>query len=183
MFPESTVWYNGTAVLMVGSRGGRLQIDLDRFLVGAGIPGWSSAWPWSGLPTRGCCCPCSWATARPSTGVFADDLPENTDDRPYLEYTVLRTRERAQEKWVLGMLPRLASPLEPHLAPEGMVPGYGTDFQRTRRVANAFFQARVLLLEGRRAEAEVLLGQVRAGMQLTPRELEALSSYFGLGGG
>jgi spermidine synthase len=183
VFPESTVWYNGTAVLMVGSRGRPLQIHLDRFLSRGRDPRVERSLAMVGSPDP-------WLLLSMFVGdgavvgrLFADDVPENTDDRPYLEYTVLRTRERAQEKWVLGMLPRLAGPLEPHLAPEGMVPGYGTDFQRTRRVANAFFQARVLLLEGRRAEAEALLGQVRAGMHVTPRELEALSSYFGLGGG
>ena len=111
---------------------------------------------------------------------FPEEIPENSDNRPYLEYTVLRTRESANELWALEMLMKMATPLEAHLDPAGMVPEFHTDFSRMRTITNTFFQARLLMFRGQQDKAEVLVNKAISDLEITPNEIVCLKHFFRL---
>ncbi|MBM3985629.1 MAG: hypothetical protein FJ296_08085, partial [Planctomycetes bacterium] len=88
VFPECSAWYDGTSLLLVGGDG-PLQVDVPRVLERAARPAVrrslapiGSPDPWLLLSTRAC----------GPDGVrrmIGGEVPENSDDRPWLEHAVL----------------------------------------------------------------------------------------------
>ena len=110
-------------------------------------------------------------------------IPENTDDRPFLEYTVLRSPDamRAKEYWTLKMLAGLGTPIERVLDPGAVVPSFQTEFYRMRTITNSFFSARLRLFEGNNQEARALIERTITGLKVTPEELRCLDHFYSLG--
>jgi spermidine synthase len=91
VFPESTLWYDGTSVLLMGRRGRPLEIDVQRMArrlgqgdvrASLGMIGGPDVWRLLSTYVAG-----PGALER----MVGTDVPENSDDKPYLEYAVLRS--------------------------------------------------------------------------------------------
>ena len=89
VFPHTTLWYDGTSLLLIGRRGGPLRIDLQRFLRRAGQPGVQESLALIGGP-QPMVLLASYVTGPSSLERFLGrGTPDNSDDFPYLEYAVL----------------------------------------------------------------------------------------------
>jgi len=185
VFEHCTIWYNGTAALLIGSRGGPMEIDVERFVERTRDPRVQESLALVDSPDPWMLLAMFVGDASRFRDVFPDPIPPNTDDRPYLEYTVLRSKESMvpKEFWSVQMLGKFASRFEDYVVDGTFPNNYRVAFARKRTVTNAFFGGRLLLMEGRRDEAIELITRAIREHQVTPAELRYLQSFYGLGGG
>jgi len=89
VFPHTSLWYDGTSVLLVGSKGRPLTIDIARFEERLARPDVQRNLAPIGAPDASLLL-ATFCFARDGVDrVIGDGVPANTDDRPYLEYKVL----------------------------------------------------------------------------------------------
>jgi len=182
-FSSTSIWYNGTAALLIGRKGGPISINLQRFIARANSPGVRESLALIGNPDPWMLLAMYVGDASKFLEQHTAPIPENTDDRPFLEYTVLRSPDamRAKEYWTLKMLAGLGTPIERVLDPGAVVPSFQTEFYRMRTITNSFFSARLRLFEGNNQEARALVERTITGLKVTPEELRCLDHFYSLG--
>jgi spermidine synthase len=183
VFEHSTVWYNGTAALLVGSKGRPLEIDASRFISRARQPRVRESLALIGNPDPWLLLSMFVGTTRRFDQVAPGPIPENSDDRPYLEYTVLRSADSmvAKEYWTLRFLEALASPIDDVLSGE-MSPEDSWQLARMRQITSQFYSVRLLLFQGREDEAAAAVQSAIRQYQINKDELRVLMTLFALGG-
>lgn len=183
VFDHTTVWYNGTAALLVGSKGRPLSIDVPRFISRASQPRVRESLALIGDPDPLLLLSMFVGTATRFDEVAPGPIPENSDDRPYLEYTVLRSAESmvAKEYWSLRFLQSLGTPIGEVLTGE-LPPDDRRRLARMREIFGHFFAVRLLLFEGRREEAAATFQAAVDRLDISDAELRILMSFFAFGG-
>ena len=183
VFEHTTVWYNGTAALLVGSKGRPLEIDVPRFIARARQPRFRDSAALIGDPDPWMLLSMFIGTTERFNEIAPGPIPENSDDHPYLEYTVLRSADSmvAKEYWSLRFLQSLASPIGPVLTGE-MAPEDSRRLARTRQIMSQFFSVRLLLFEGRRDEAASAVRAAVQHFEISDDELRVLVNFFAFGG-
>jgi spermidine synthase len=180
VFPNSTLWYNGTAVLLIGSKGEALEVDGNRLLERAREPSVQQSLRLIGSPNPVMFLTMFIGDTSGFDEIFPEPISPNTDDRPTLEYTVLRSREamQAKEYWTLKLLPRFASRLEDRLNGP-LAPPNQAQFVRMREITNAYYGARLLMFEGKRQQAEALVHSAARRHRISQQEAACLMHFFG----
>lgn len=109
VFPESTLWYDGTSILLMGRRGMPLEIDVkqikkrlqqSKVSASMGMIGSPDVWRLLSTFMNG---PEAFKL------MIGKDVPENSDNRPYLEYAILRTPRFTQRTFAANL-----ELIEPH---------------------------------------------------------------------
>lgn len=182
VFEHTTVWYNGTAAILIGSKGQPMKIDLQRFLTRASDPRVQESLKMIDAPHPWMLLSMYVGDGSDFREAYPGPIPENTDNRPYLEYTVLRSGDSADELSALQMLTKFSTPIEDHLDPAGLVPGYGTQLDRMSRINSGFFQARLHMFVGQQERAEALLRKTITEQRISEEELMGLRHFFAMEG-
>jgi hypothetical protein len=111
VFSESTtLWYDGTSVLLMGRRGKPLDIDVRRMEKRLLQPVVSSSMDMIGNPDVWRLLSTYVASYKALLEMTEGDVPENSDDRPYLEYAILRSAPVTERTFAANL-----EMFEPHL--------------------------------------------------------------------
>jgi spermidine synthase len=126
VFPHTSLWYDGTSVLLVGCKGRPLTIDEGQFRTRLARPEVQRNLASIGTPDADLLL-ATYAFGREGVDrLIGGDVPENTDDRPYLEYKVLlagRLGATTMASNLEMLAPHYSPPdelFEPPMAPEAL---------------------------------------------------------------
>ena len=89
VFPETTVWYDGTSVLLIGSRDRPLAVDAARLRARLARPSVRANLAPIGGPDAELLLATYVCGPEGLRRMIGAGVPENSDDRPYLESTIL----------------------------------------------------------------------------------------------
>jgi spermidine synthase len=89
VFPETSVWYDGTSVLLVGSRDRPLAVDAGRLRSRLARPRVQANLEPIGKPDAELVLATYVCGAEGLRRQLGPDVPDNSDDQPYLESTIL----------------------------------------------------------------------------------------------
>jgi hypothetical protein len=183
VFEHTTVWYNGTAALLIGRRGGPMEIDVDRFIERAADPRVQQSLALVAYPDPWMLLSMYVGDAGAFREIFTEEIPENTDNRPYLEYTVLRSKEGMlpKEFWSLQMLTELAGPIDDVVIPGTFSPSNRTAYDRMRAINDVFLTSRTLLMQGKHQQGADHLNAGIKEHAVTPHELRYLQAFYAIG--
>jgi spermidine synthase len=179
VFRESTAWYDGTSLLLVGCRDQPLRIDVPTYLRRTaqprvvdnlaliGNPG-----PWLILST--------YVTGPQGLArLIGSGAPENTDDRPFLEYDVLRAGPLDGQDLAdnLEMLTTVFEPVDPLLvnrhSPDGP-----DELRHAAKVMPALLEVRIHSLRQQEAVAAELLDRAVTDFGLQAPDLRLLEPFL-----
>ncbi len=150
VFEESSLWYDGTSLLLLGRRDRPLAIDLSRVRGRLEQPDVRSNLAMIGGPDEWRLLSTFVAGRRGLEQMVGGDVPENSDDRPYLEYAILRSPPLTRED-LAGNL----AMFEPHWQPVTLLLEEGDRttenverLAREESVMRRLLRARILKLRG-----------------------------------
>jgi len=184
VFPNTTLWYNGTAVLLIGSKGTPMQIDAQRFLARARDPRVRESLELISSPDPMMFLSMFVGDVTEFDEIFPERISPNSDDFPTLEYSVLRSREAmvAKEYWTLQLLPKFAGPIG-DLLTHRLSPSVDARFARMRAITNSFYAARLLFFEGEKARAQATIQSALKQHEVSEAELVCLKHFYSFTGG
>ncbi|MBI3461546.1 MAG: hypothetical protein HY000_00585 [Planctomycetes bacterium] len=180
VFRESTVWYDGTSLLLVGCRDQPLRIDLRMLLRRSeqprvidslaliGNPG-----PWLLLST--------YVTGPQGLArLIGSGVQENTDDRPFLEYDVLRAGRLDGHDLAdnLEMLTTVYEPIDPLLLQTDPSPTNLDQLHHAAAVMRALLDVRIHSLRQRQNAAAELLDRAVKDFDLHAPDLKLLEPFL-----
>jgi len=180
-FPQSTLWYDGTSMLLIGSHGKPLQIDLDRMARRFQSPGVQANLARIQRPPLLLLLSTFLAGPQPLRE-FAAKLPlTNTDDRPVLEYSLLLEPRPTQQSYAsnLATLLPLREPVEGLIAPgQAVAADVRRELNRHRRILNACAQVRIHRLRSEFVEAEALRKSLMDQFGLTETDVRLYQAFL-----
>jgi hypothetical protein len=97
VFPESSLWYDGTSILLMGRRGKPLVIDIREAASRLQQPRVAASMAMIGSPDVWRLLSTYVGGARALEAMVGRNLAENSDNRPYLEYSILRSTPVTQQ--------------------------------------------------------------------------------------
>ena len=112
VFPESSLWYDGTSVLLMGRRERPLAVDIRQMEERLQQPGVRANLSMIGNPDVWRLLSTFVAGPNALERIVGPDVPENSDNRPYLEYAILRRPPVTREIFAAN-LEMFESHLEP----------------------------------------------------------------------
>lgn len=197
VFPEATLWYDGTAVLLVGRRDAPVRVPLARFLQRARIEGVQDNLRLIDSP-HPLCLLATYVWGSEELARFIDaDVPANTDDRPYLEYTLLHSGPLSRDAMLknLELFVSFERPVEdwvdwgpdPDAEAASDVSGAQAraetwlaleTLRRLRGLLGQLHAARLHRLREEFEAADAILTQVRDGYGLSERDLRAYRAFL-----
>ncbi len=158
-FPQSTLWYDGTSMLLIGSHGKPLQIDLDRM-----ARRFQSARVQANLariqrPPLLLLLSTFLAGPQQLRQFAEESAVANTDDRPVLEYSLLLEPRPTQQSYAsnLAALLPLRQPVDSLIKAGHVVPpNVRQELSRQRRILTACTQVRIHRMRSEFVQAETL---------------------------
>ena len=179
VFPESTLWYDGTSVLLIGRRGGPLEIDFARFLRRAKEPRVQRMLAQIGAPTGEMLLATFLCGPDELDRLIGTNVPPNTDDLPFLEYTVLLGDRRDPRTLAqnLEILIRHYEPIDKLLA-HSQTRADLHEYHRLREAMKMLMQVRIHARRRNRPEWEKLIREVIVDYDLQPEELSTLQVFY-----
>jgi spermidine synthase len=156
VFPESTLWYDGTSVLLVGRRGRPLNIDVQRMARRLGQGGVRASLGMIGGPDVWRLLSTYVAGPDALERMVGTEVPENSDDRPYLEYAVLRSAPVTPRTFAenLEMLEPHWEPVERLLGSADRTPDNLLRLAREEQIMRRLLRSRIHRLRGERGPWE-----------------------------
>jgi len=103
VFRESTLWYDGTSVLLMGRRGKPLELDVQRMQKRLLQPNVRASLGMIGSPDVWRLLSTYVAGPGALERIVGRDVPENSDNRPYLEYAILRSAPVTQRTFAANL--------------------------------------------------------------------------------
>ncbi len=180
VFPDSTLWYDGTSLLLIGRHGGPLRIDLPRFWQRANEPGVRESLAMIGQP-HPLILLATYVGGPETLRKLADgETAGNTDDVPYIEYRLLLAGppdDRAQAS-NLEMLAPAFEPCKRWLPVADLDPQHVAKLRQARALLQQLLQVRILTLRGEFRRADERLAKVTARFELQPAELKLLRPFY-----
>jgi spermidine synthase len=180
VFPESTVWYDGTSVLLIGSRDRRLEIDVERFLERAARPAVQESLAPIGAPPGWLLLGTYVSGPEGLAEMIGADVPDNTDDFPYLEYAVLLSGRLGKGNMAdnLSMLQSVYEPMAGRLSTSSRLPGNLAAIDATRELMKDLLRVRLLLLAGKEEEAELLATSISRERKVSTADWELFEPFL-----
>ncbi len=179
VFPQATLWYDGTSVLLVAQRNGPLQVDAVRFLRRAEQDAVRDSLKLIGSP-HPLMLLSSYVTGPDGLRqVVAGDVPDHTDDRPYLEYAVLLSGRLGTEHFArnLELVAQHFVVEDPAFGWNDLPERLRRDLRAARRLMKALLEVRIARLRGD-PDAAIKLARLTAEYGLSSRDLETLRPFF-----
>jgi hypothetical protein len=180
VFDEASVWYDGTSILLIGSRSRALQVDLTTFLrrnaepqVLENLESINNPGPWLLLAT--------YVTGPEGLRrLIGGDVTPNTDDRPFLEYDVLRAGQLGDHDFAdnLEMLAPAFESIVPRLRPADRTPENVKHLAQAESLMQALLSVRIKQLRGQSPDAERLRARVIKEFRLREADLQLLEPFW-----
>jgi spermidine synthase len=176
VFPNTTVWYDGTSIFLLGRNGDQVDFDYSDFVASFSNPGVEKSLAKIGLTDPDLILATFVAPVEEFEQLMGEAIPENTDNHPRLEYSVLYDRGFSFSK-NLELVSNQYGCISPHLT--GI-----EDEKSIRRVERVcvimkdLFQVRLLATEGRLNEAGSLLESTAARNGLVMKDVEILRPFW-----
>jgi len=180
VFPETTVWYDGTSLLLIGCRDQRLNVDVERFLQRAARPKVRASLGSIGAPPAWLLLATYVCGPEALTSMIGEGVPDNTDDFPYLEYAVLLSGRLGKANMAanLSMLQPVYEPMAARLAPSSRSPGNLAAIAATRELMKDLLRVRLLLLAGKEREAELLATSIARQRKVSAADWELFEPFL-----
>jgi len=180
VFPESTLWYDGTSVLLIGRRGGPLKIDLDRFLKRAARESVQESLALIGRPNAMLLLSTYVTGPEGLSRLTMKNVPENTDDHPYLEYALLLAGPLDSREFAanLEMLIPYFDPVETWLPITQLDAETLLLLKQSRELMTEMLFIRKDFLMGRMAESESGRRSLIKEYQLNDADLELIQPFL-----
>ena len=176
VFPHTTMWYDGTSILLIGRRGEELRIDVARFKQRLAENQVRRNFSRLGHPTAEILLSTYVTDTAGLEALIEPGIPANTDDHPRLEYALLfETSNRESFAENLEMLRRHMAPLEKWPLASNV-----TDrLIKTRRMMNGLLEARIRRFRARYRAADTQIEELRSEFGLTDQDFQALDPFLG----
>jgi len=178
VFPETSVWYDGTSLLLIGSDR-PLRLSVPRALARADEPRVrrslatiGSPDPWLLLSTW----VCGPAGLRLMIG---GPVPRNDDDHPWLEHAVLLSGRLGAPVMAdnLALLQPYWEPVEALLEPADCVPDTLARLAASRAVLRDLLGVRIQIMRGQEEAAEALANTIARRHALSAADWDALAPF------
>jgi spermidine synthase len=180
VFAESSLWYDGTSVLLMGRRGKPLEIDVQRMERRLLQPGVADSMAMIGSPDVWRLLSTYVAGPDALELIVGRDVPENSDDRPYLEYAVLRSAPLTERTFAANL-----EMFEPHWEPvEGLLgsPDRTRDnvlrLAREQRIMKRLLRSRIHRMLGERTLWEKGLRSLIRDAGMDEQEFRSLWPFY-----
>jgi spermidine synthase len=180
VFEHSTLWYDGTSILLMGRRGSPLEIDVPRLERRLQQPGVRESMAIIGSPGGWRLLATYAAGPEMLRRMVGEDVPENSDDRPYLEYAILRSDATSAESFAnnLEMLARHFESAESLLIGPGRTALDTSVLRRDEQIIRGLLAYRVHRWRNQPEEARDVLAQLVNNVGLRRDELDELWPFY-----
>ena len=180
-FPHSSLWYDGTSLLLIGSRGQPLQVDLRVAAKRIALPNVQRSLSRIQHPPL-LMLLSTFVAGSEQLRQFAAKSPlSNTDDRPILEYSLLLEPRPTNRSYAanLAALQPLQCPLKTVLAnPLDLPPTARRELERQRRILLNCMQIRIHRLRSEFGHAESLRRTTISKFELNPGDLSLYQAFL-----
>jgi len=180
VFPQSTLWYDGTSVLLIGRRGGPLEFDVERFLQRAQRAQVQESLALIGRPHPLILLSTYVAGSEAIRAMIPSNVPDNTDERPYLEFALLLAGRLDSQTTAANLemfVPHFA-PGDTWLAAPEWQPGERERFLQVRELMYEFLRVRIDSLRRDYDRFEERMRRAILKYDLQENAIELYSPFF-----
>jgi spermidine synthase len=179
VFPDTTVWYDGTSVLLIARRDGPLRIDLEMVIQRSGQARVVENLGLIDHPGPVLLLSTYVAGPQGVRRLIGSGVPQNTDDRPFLEYDVLRAGRLDRRALAdnLEMLTAVFEPIDARWLPDS---GTAESLEQLRQAAalmRAMLEVRIRSLRDDPAAPKLLEGLID-DFELSEADLRLLQPFL-----
>ena len=180
VFAESSLWYDGTSILLLGRRGLPLEIDISRLRSRLRQPHVESSLATIGSPDEWRLLSTFVAGREGLERMVEGEVPENSDDRPYLEYAILRSPPVTQSDLAanLAMFEPHWQSVTPLLRSEDRTPESLSRLAREEFIMRRLLRARILKLRGQERLWENDVRSMAQTLSMSEQELRSLWPFY-----
>ncbi len=180
VFAETTMWYDGTSILLIGKRGGPLEINVERFVERGRSPSVQRNLGIIGNPDPLLLLSTFVCGPDKLRQLIGTGIPDNTDNFPFLEYALLLAGPIKLDTYAsnLEMLVPAMEPLEPRIRLADRQSEAFQLAQEVRRLIFALIEVRVLNFRREFPSAEAVLRQIQRRTGLNDLQMEQFRPFF-----
>jgi spermidine synthase len=180
VFPESYMWYDGTSILLMGRRGKPLEINISQIKKRLRLPEVKASMATIGSPDVWLLLSTYMAGPDELEQIVGRNVPENSDNRPYLEYAILRSPPVSEQTIArnLEMLKPHWESIVPLLKEKDRTPKIIDHLKEEKEIMKRLLRARINKHRGKIALWKKNLQRLIYDAGMNKREFKSLWPFY-----